>query len=149
MQTNSSLSILTQIGKIGESRYFILLMAAIWSFCTLVFLGAEFGLPVRLLIIPSAVFAIGLIGLIRNDSATVTGLAHSTFAISFMLAGFLLFGISPVFLAVCGTIIAVAKEYWFDLTYEQNPPQTVYDSTIDFVEYLVGIVIGLLLTQIR
>lgn len=39
-------------------------------------------------------------------------------------------------------LAALYKEYVFDLKEEQNPPQTIMDSTYDFIGYAVGIILG-------
>lgn len=40
------------------------------------------------------------------------------------------------------TASAVLKEFWFDLKYETNPPQTWKDSALDFIGYGTGIAAG-------
>ncbi len=42
-------------------------------------------------------------------------------------------------------LVALYKEFVFDLRKEKNPPQTVLDSTKDFVGYIVGLVEGQIL----
>ncbi len=39
-------------------------------------------------------------------------------------------------------LVALYKEFVFDLKKEKNPPQTVLDSTKDFVGYIVGLIEG-------
>lgn len=70
----------------------------------------------------------------------VAFMAHSGFAFFVMTLGH---G-SLTVAAVC-TGLALAKEYGFDLRYETNPPQTVKDSTLDFIGYLTGIVLGIII----
>jgi uncharacterized membrane protein YedE/YeeE len=41
-------------------------------------------------------------------------------------------------------LFAVGKEFWYDATYERNPPQTSADNWQDFAGYVVGVGIGLL-----
>lgn len=47
--------------------------------------------------------------------------------------------------AALGFVLAAAKEFWFDATYETNPPQTFDDNIEDFAGYLAGIVLALCL----
>jgi hypothetical protein len=39
--------------------------------------------------------------------------------------------------------LCVIKEFWFDLKYETNPPQTIDDSILDFSGYMTGLVLGI------
>ena len=41
-------------------------------------------------------------------------------------------------------LLATAKEFLYDLKYEITPPQTIADSTGDFIGYLTGIAFALL-----
>lgn len=43
-------------------------------------------------------------------------------------------------------ILAAVKEYWYDASFE-TPPQTFTMNTTDFLGYVVGIVIGLLVIR--
>lgn len=40
-------------------------------------------------------------------------------------------------------IAAGLKEFWFDATYEHDPPQTFWDNLEDFGGYAAGIILGL------
>lgn len=44
----------------------------------------------------------------------------------------------PLVWALAMTGYALVKEYWFDATYEHNPPQTFWNNTLDFATYMVG-----------
>jgi hypothetical protein len=49
---------------------------------------------------------------------------------------------------ILALVIIVAggvKEYYFDATTEQNPPQTFWDNTEDFIGWCVGSLVGFLL----
>lgn len=39
-------------------------------------------------------------------------------------------------------VYAAGKEFWFDATYEKNPPQTFWDNLEDFIGYAIGAVLG-------
>jgi hypothetical protein len=48
---------------------------------------------------------------------------------------------SPLWICALIAVIAAAiKEFYVDIRWEQNPPQTYADSAGDFAGYLVGIV---------
>jgi hypothetical protein len=44
-------------------------------------------------------------------------------------------------------VIGGGKEYWYDAKYEQNPPQTFWDNTEDFLGYAVGALAGYALAK--
>ena len=54
---------------------------------------------------------------------------------------------SPWPWATCALIVVVAglKEFWFDATYEKNPPQTFLDNFEDWIGWGVGALAGALL----
>lgn len=39
---------------------------------------------------------------------------------------------------------AAAKEFYFDIKFEQDPPQTIKDGLLDFAGYASGVVLGVL-----
>ncbi len=41
------------------------------------------------------------------------------------------------------TLILALKEFWFDLRYEANPPQTFDMSLEDFAGYATGLILGM------
>ncbi len=73
----------------------------------------------------------------------VTAMAHAWFAYA-VIATCVHFGINVWLLILPCVLIAAGKEYWFDLRYETKPPQTVIESTQDFLEYLAGIALALI-----
>lgn len=44
--------------------------------------------------------------------------------------------------------LAAWKEFYFDAKYEQNPPQTFHDNLMDFIWYIAGGAVGLLVSSI-
>ncbi len=69
----------------------------------------------------------------------ITFMAHSGIACSVIL----MFQ-GNLFITALAVILAVVKEFWFDLHYELAPPQTLVDSSLDFVGYLTGITAALI-----
>ncbi len=67
----------------------------------------------------------------------VTAMAHMWFAYA-AIATASRFDLSLWIAAPAAVVIAAGKEYW-DTKNELNPPQTVWDSTQDFLEYLAGL----------
>lgn len=62
-----------------------------------------------------------------------------------------LFATLPVliwFVVACYVLTAI-KEFWFDMKYEKNPPQSLLDSERDFAGYFVGISVGLIVSVIK
>jgi hypothetical protein len=51
-------------------------------------------------------------------------------------------------LAVLITTLAAAKEYWFDATYEIYPRQTFLDNTEDFVGWVSGAWVSIILAPL-
>ena len=41
-------------------------------------------------------------------------------------------------------LFAAVKEFWFDARYETDPPQTFDDNLQDFLGYVIGSVLGLI-----
>ena len=83
-------------------------------------------------------------GKIGEMPAFITAMAHCWFAFS-VLAVAARYGLTfwvavPVFV-----LLAAVKEFWFDLRFETTPPQTIFSSTEDFAEYLLGVVLAILL----
>jgi hypothetical protein len=76
----------------------------------------------------------------------VTAMAHAWFAYA-VIATCAHFGLTLWIAAPAAVMLAAAKEYGFDLKYETNPPQTVVESTQDFIEYLAGIVLAMLVIR--
>ncbi|MDE1828217.1 MAG: hypothetical protein KGH65_03600 [Candidatus Micrarchaeota archaeon] len=71
----------------------------------------------------------------------VAFMAHSGFAATVLM---LFSGWHQYAAAVVALLLAVAKEFSFDLRYEATPPQTLMDSVEDFIGYLTGIAFALL-----
>lgn len=83
----------------------------------------------------------GLLSVVSNYVATlgqsiqfVAFIAHS--AVSFILVEHL--PMRQWLTALLITIYAGIKEYYFDARYEKNPPQTFKDNTEDFLGYVLG-----------
>jgi hypothetical protein len=69
----------------------------------------------------------------------ITAMAHFWFAWALVMT-------FPHWYVLLGLIIVAAvKEYVFDLRFEQSPPQTIWDSTTDFIEYTTGGIFAYLL----
>lgn len=47
-------------------------------------------------------------------------------------------------LAIAAIFISFVKEFWFDATYEKNPPQTFKDNLQDWLGYTLGAILGVL-----
>ena len=67
-------------------------------------------------------------------------MAHSMFAY-FVVS--LFSGLHQYMAAAVCLIVFGIKEFWFDLHYEENPPQTFMDSVEDFFGYCAGIALAL------
>ncbi len=78
-----------------------------------------------------------------QSQAFVTAMAHMWFAYA-VIATEVHFGVNVWLLILPCVLLAALKEYGFDLRYETNPPQTVWDSTQDFLEYLAGIALAVI-----
>ncbi len=79
-----------------------------------------------------------IIAKLGQSQVFVTAMAHMWFAYA-VIATCVHFGTSAWLLILPCVLLAALKEYGYDLRYELNPPQTVWDSTQDFLEYLAGI----------
>lgn len=83
------------------------------------------------------------IGKIGENAKFITAQAHIWFACAFVLAWpnhmMRLYGAAAV------AVVAALKEFWFDLRFEQSPPQTLADSALDYLEYCIGIAIAVCL----
>lgn len=73
----------------------------------------------------------------------VAFMAHSGFA-----ATVLLIAKGNLWVAGIGILLALAKEFWFDMKYETSPPQTIMDSVEDFAGYLAGIIFGVVVAHL-
>ena len=73
----------------------------------------------------------------------ITFMAHSGIACSVIL----MFR-GNLFITALAVILAVIKEFWFDLHYELSPPQTIGDSSLDFAGYLTGMVVALVYVHV-
>ncbi len=79
---------------------------------------------------------------IGESPSFVAFMAHSWFAFG-VLAILAHFGV-PLWATVPVAIaLAAWKEFWFDLRYEQHPPQTLADSALDFAGYMAGVGLAL------
>ena len=79
-----------------------------------------------------------IISKVGESPVFVTAMAHCWFAFSMlalMAHWHIPFPVSTVVLIV----LAGIKEFYIDLHYETNPPQTVLDSLQDFLEYCAAI----------
>ena len=85
-----------------------------------------------------------VIAKLGESPAFVAAMAHCWFAFS-VLAVAAHFGLTFWFAAPAAVSIAAVKEFWFDLRYETTPVQTVGDSAGDFIEYLAGIALAVLI----
>lgn len=56
------------------------------------------------------------------------------------------FKVTPLSVAIAITITAL-KEFWYDMSFETNPPQTFQDSLEDWSEYILGIFTAVILTH--
>jgi hypothetical protein len=45
-------------------------------------------------------------------------------------------------------VVIVVKEFWWDIAYENNPPQTVNDGFLDWAQYDIGAAIGVVIVVI-
>jgi hypothetical protein len=73
-------------------------------------------------------------------------MAHAGFAY-FVVS---LFSGTHQYIAACVCLLAFGlKEFWYDIKYEQNPPQTFIDSSEDFIGYVIGIIIALTLAYLK
>jgi hypothetical protein len=59
-------------------------------------------------------------------------------------AGFITLAFPSLWLAVSIVVGTAIKEFWFDLRYEKDPPQTIDDSLLDFCGYCTGVGAALL-----
>ncbi|HQT76826.1 MAG TPA: hypothetical protein PLD10_07210 [Rhodopila sp.] len=84
-----------------------------------------------------------IIAKLGQSQVFVTAMAHAWFAYA-VIATSAHFGLSLWIAAPAAVAIAAGKEYWFDLRYETKPPQTVIESTQDFIEYLAGIALAVI-----
>ena len=64
--------------------------------------------------------------------------AHFGFAFATATAA-LHYGAALRWVVIVGVALAALKEFWIDLKYETDPPQTFGDSLGDFVGYMVGL----------
>lgn len=81
---------------------------------------------------------------IGQSADFITAMAHAGFAYS-VLATCAYFGLTlwvavPVFMVLVGV-----KEFYMDVTFEKNPPQTLLDGAQDFLEYMGGVVVAALI----
>ena len=82
-----------------------------------------------------------LISGIGENPKFIAFMAHSGVAATVLL---LFSGWHQYAAAGAAVIAAGAKEFIYDLKYEKTPPQTLADSTGDFIGYLTGIAFALL-----
>jgi hypothetical protein len=80
-----------------------------------------------------------LIATIGENTEFVAFMAHSGFAY-FVVS--LFSGLHQYIAAGICLVVFAAKEFWFDIHYEQSPPQTFLDSLDDYVGYCIGIVLA-------
>ena len=73
--------------------------------------------------------------------------AHAWFAFSLVSVWHVSFG-ARLAIAGAATLAALAKEFWFDLTFETTPPQTALDSLRDFIGYMSGIALAILVNTL-
>ena len=79
-----------------------------------------------------------------NDSYFLTACAHSFGLWAILLTIYFLFGTIPLIVASSLFVVAAAvKEFWYDAKYEL-PVQTTFDNVFDFVWYIVGIAMCLI-----
>jgi hypothetical protein len=79
---------------------------------------------------------------IGEDTRFVVFCAHCFFAY-FVLS--LFSGTHQYIAAAVFIVLIAAKEFWFDIKYEQNPPQTFWDSADDFIGYAFGVALAITL----
>lgn len=82
-----------------------------------------------------------IIAKLGQSPVFVTAMAHAWFAYA-VIATSAHFGLTLWVATPVALLLVAGKEYWFDLRYETKPPQTVIESTQDFVEYLAGIALA-------
>jgi hypothetical protein len=70
-----------------------------------------------------------------------TFMAHAGFAY-FCVHQAVAHGTPMGYAMAAGAILAGFKEFWIDIRYEDNPPQTFEDGIEDFAGYAVGIGLG-------
>ncbi len=85
----------------------------------------------------------GWIAKLGESPAFVAAMAHAWFAYS-VLATCVHFGLTLWVATPVALLLVGGKEYVFDLRWETTPPQTVWDSTQDAIEYLAGIALALI-----
>lgn len=76
------------------------------------------------------------IGKIGENPTFITFQAHCWFAATVILAA------GSIRAAVAVVCAAIIKEFWFDLRFEQDPPQTIADGALDFAGYVAGAAVG-------
>lgn len=81
-----------------------------------------------------------LVSKIGQNSTFIAFMAHSGFAY-FVVS--LFSGMHQYVAAVVCFIVFAIKEFFYDIKFEQNPPQTFMDSSDDFTGYLIGIIVSL------
>lgn len=81
---------------------------------------------------------------VGESPAFVAAMAHCWFAFS-VIAIMAHVGISAWVTGPLCVAAAAGKEFYFDLRYEKTPPQTWQMSALDFVGYLTGIALAVLI----
>lgn len=78
----------------------------------------------------------------------VAFMAHSGFAFFVMIVAWLAGAPLGVTAGFC-VVLALMKEFWFDLRYETTPPQTVWNSMLDFIGYMTGLALAFLMIKLN
>ena len=84
---------------------------------------------------------------IGESPAFITAMAHAWFAYA-VLATCAHFGLSFWIAVPACVIIAAWKEFYADVRFEKNPPQTLLDGLGDFSEYMGGIVLAMVVFRL-
>ena len=81
---------------------------------------------------------------VGENTTFITFMAHCWFAFS-VIAIMAHVGVSAWVTGPLCVAAASGKEFYFDLRYEKTPPQTWQMSALDFVGYLTGIALAVLI----
>lgn len=84
-----------------------------------------------------------------NNPQVLAQFGHSLGGLAVVLIPAFLWGLIPA-IVCCGVLwlLAVVKEFWYDMVYEL-PKQTIWDSLMDFGFYVLGSSVGMLLVLIK